>query len=237
VASLLTLLLYLGLASHAGRFFVETRRSGLIELVLATPLTTNQIVRGQWHALLRLFGLPLAVCLVTQWIGTTMAQYMAWEQLATSLPAASGAAGTANPGFESPGYLLAMAAGATGTLIAAANLVAIGWFGMWMGLTSKNTNLATLKTILYVQVIPWFVINFSAGMIIPLVLLPTLMSGTAVPPARFMVWLPLLSIGLAAVLGLAKDIFFVTWSRRKLHREFRERVGLKTLTMMSAAGS
>ena len=29
----------------------------------------------------------------------------------------------------------------------AANLLALGWFGMWMGLTSRSTNLATLKTL------------------------------------------------------------------------------------------
>lgn len=224
LTSLLTLLLYLGLASHAGRFFVETRRSGLIELIMATPLTSDEIVRGQWRALLRMFGLPLAVCLATHWIGGVLVQQMTWEQLG----AAAASTGTAaNPGFALPGHLLAMATAGAGTLIVAANLLAIAWFGMWMGLTSKNTNLATLQTILYVQVLPWFVISFAVGMMIPLLLLPTLMSGATAPPSRIMLWYPILSTALAAVLNLAKDAFFVTWSRRRLHGELRERVCLR----------
>ena len=38
VGGALTLMFYLGTASQAGRFFVEARRSGLIELMLAAPL-------------------------------------------------------------------------------------------------------------------------------------------------------------------------------------------------------
>jgi hypothetical protein len=227
LTSLLSLLLYLGLASHAGRFFVETRRNGLIELMLATPLTAREIIRGQWRALLRMFGLPLSICLLTQWIGDVLVQQMTWEQLSASVTATPGTPGATAAGPGLPGLGLAFAAATGGTLTVAANLTAICWFGMWMGLTSKNTNLATLKTILYVQVIPWFAISFAAGMIIPLLLIPIMMRGGANPPTRFFLWLPLLSTGLATILNVGKDTCFVAWSRRKLHRELRERVGLK----------
>jgi ABC-type transport system involved in cytochrome c biogenesis permease component len=233
LAGLLTLALYLGLASHAGRFFVEARRSGLLELVLATPLPANQVVRGQWHALLRMFGLPLAICLLTQAIGGVLVQQMTWGQLASSVPANTGVTGI--PGFEPPGYVMALAMAGAGTLIAAANLLAIAWFGMWMGLTSKTTNQATLKTILFVQVIPWFAISFAAGMIIPLLLMPTLMRTSAGPPAQLMFWYPFLSTIVAAVLNLAKDAFFISWSRRKLRDELRERVILRVPSTLNPA--
>ena len=47
-------LLYLWTASQACRFFIEARRSGLIELLLAAPVSVRDIVQGQWRALLRL---------------------------------------------------------------------------------------------------------------------------------------------------------------------------------------
>jgi len=73
LSGLLMLALYLGIASHAGRFFVEAQHSGLMELLLATPLTSAQIVQGQWHALLRMLGPPLSLCLAAQCLGAVMA--------------------------------------------------------------------------------------------------------------------------------------------------------------------
>ena len=43
LANAIILVLYLGIASQAGRFFVGAKRSGLIELLLATPLTVKQV--------------------------------------------------------------------------------------------------------------------------------------------------------------------------------------------------
>jgi ABC-type transport system involved in multi-copper enzyme maturation permease subunit len=219
LSGFLSLLIYLGLASHAGRFFVETRQSGLIELMLATPLSSREIVSGQWRSRLRLFVLPLAICLVTHLMGRVLVQHMTYEQISLSATPVAGF-----PGIPVLGLALALAG--ADTLVVVADVVAIVWFGMWMGVTSRNTNQATLKTILYVQVIPWFVITFAAGMIIPLVLIPTLM-GRANPPTGFVYWFPLLSTGLVTFLNVAADTWLVVWSRRKLYRELRERIGLK----------
>jgi hypothetical protein len=38
-----------------------------------------------------------------------------------------------------------------------ANVLAIGWVGMWLGLSSKNPNLAPAMTILFVVILPNFV--------------------------------------------------------------------------------
>ena len=236
---LLTLVLYLGIASQASRFFVEAQRSGLIELLLATPLTVNQIVQGQWRALLRMFGTPLAVWLVVQLFGAVLVQQKTWSNIAAATPATPTFTRTTNMttttiatgtttttvsvgGFTAPSGFVTLVMSVAGTLIVVANLAALSWFGMWMGLNSKNNNLATLKTIVFVQVIPWFVVSFTSMLIVPLLLFSNLIKGLPSATSQMMVWYPLLFLGLATTLYLIKDIVFLLWARRKLYSEFRE---------------
>jgi hypothetical protein len=95
---------------------------------------------------------------------------------------------------------------------------------MWMGLTSKSVNLATLKTILFVQLIPWFVISFAAGVGTMLILVPALMgSGTGGSLFASMMWYPLIMAGVTMVLALIKNVGFVIYARRRLHAQFRGR--------------
>jgi hypothetical protein len=243
------LVLYLGAASQASRFFVEAQHSGLIELLLATPLTVKQILDGQWRALLRMFGVPLAVWLALQLLGTFLAQE-SWRRLAATAPglttvsltnSTSGAAVTSTTtvtitpsgvattnavpvgGFAAPNRVATASISVAGTLTVVANLTALVWFGMWMGLNSKNSNLAALKTILFVQIIPWFGVSFASAMVVPLFLWPRVTRGIAASPSLMMVWYPLITSGVATLLYLAKDLGFWLWARRKLHSEFRER--------------
>jgi hypothetical protein len=110
----------------------------------------------------------------------------------------------------------------------AANLIAISWFGMWMGMTSKSINLATLKTLLFVQVIPGLAIAFASAMAIPLLLMPMLLKGgfssnpSSWVASKMMNWFPLLSVALTTVLSIGKDIGFIVWARRTLYSSFRE---------------
>ena len=249
VGGALTLVLYLGIASQASRFFVEAQRSGLIELLLATPLTVNQIVQGQWRGLLRMFGAPLAVLVAAQLLGTFLVQQITYSQLAAVTPPTPTVATTNNMttnttivttttrttnwvgtttavsvgGSAGPNDLVMLAISVAGTLTFVANLAALCWFGMWMGLNSKNNNLATLKTIVFVQIIPWFVVSFASVMIVPLLVLLRLGKGVPSAMSQMMTWYPLLASGLATVLYLTKDIVFSLWARRKLYSEFRER--------------
>jgi hypothetical protein len=97
---------------------------------------------------------------------------------------------------------------------------------MWMGLTSRSASLATLKTILFVQVIPWFVIAFGTGMVVGLMLSGLVFRASPVQPASFFAWWPLLSALLTAVLAVAKDIGFIVWSRNRLRCCLREQAAL-----------
>jgi ABC-type transport system involved in cytochrome c biogenesis permease component len=261
VGGAVTLVLYLGIASQACRFFVDARRSGLLEVLLVTPLTAKQIVFGQCRALLRMFAVPLVIYLAVQLVAAVMVQE-SWRQIAAAVPATpvpaatpaatgtnvtpsnttsvtmtsrvvvvtatvpAGAPTTAGAGGgEGPPRWVMLLICFGSTLVTAANLLALVWFGMWMGLTSKNTNLATLKTMVFVQIIPWFAISFAAGMLAPMILMPTMMTGS---PTAMIAWFPLLSSALSSLLYLGKDAGFIYWARDSLYKRFRERAAQVT---------
>ena len=52
------------------------------------------------------------------------------------------------------------------TLVAFLCLVALGWFGTWMGMTHRKTSLAVVKTIAFVLVLPWLALMFVQGIVI-----------------------------------------------------------------------
>jgi len=246
------LLLYLGAASQSSRFFVEAQRSGLIELLLATPLSERKIVLGQWRALLRTFIIPVSIVLVLQLISSGLSHV----SMRRTMSAAATAAAAANASLSTNAVTTNSSRGATftysttnvspvyippsvGSLTAqewlttivnsltilttsTGNLVALCWFGMWMGMTSKNANLAALKTILFVQIVPFIVISFASSTMIGLLLMPYLWRRGASASTSFMVWYPFLSTLLTGILFLAKDLVFIIWSRKVLYTSFRD---------------
>jgi hypothetical protein len=231
-SGLLTIVLYLVLASQAAKGFVEARRNGVLELLLATPLPASSIVEGHWHALVRLFGGPLVLCLAVQFLGTSLAQLFVWDDLLAggtgSVIVSSGTPGSGggSDSFSAMRLLIPIASAVIGSVTLAANLLALAWFGMWMGLNSRSTALAMLKTILWVQVVPWFVISFASGILTSVLLFSGILTGQAgwtTNPQTIMIWFPLLSMAATTILVLAKDAAFVLWSRRKLSVEFRYR--------------
>jgi hypothetical protein len=207
--------LYLWAASQANRFFVEARRSGMVELILATPLSVNDIVNGQWRALGRMFAAPIFLILLMNLVGSFLGQRVTWAGFAGQIGSA-------------PPWLLTFGAALAGTATTIANLLALAWFGMWMGLTSRNYSLATLKTLVSVQIIPALVISFASSIGIMLLVMPVLMRGVVapgqrgMPSASLMSWFPLLTVATGAALTLAKDIGFIVWARRRLYSSFRE---------------
>lgn len=203
-----SLVVYLSVASQAAQFFAEARRTRLVELLLAAPLSAHEIVMGPWRALVRQFA-GLAVLLVAVQLLGAVFSLIGHPNVFAGMGAGDSS-------------LVALLAAMIGAVVTIANLIAVGWCGLWMGMTSRNALLATLKTIVFVQIIPWFGIMIAAGMLVPLVLFPVLIQGGAGATTSFTLWYPLLSTGLAACLSLGKDYFFWRWSRRKLMRDFRE---------------
>jgi hypothetical protein len=99
-------------------------------------------------------------------------------------------------------------------------LFALGWVGMWMGLTTKKPNIAVIKTFVFVQVIPWFVLTI-------------LQIFTSFSFARFGISSFMVSTVIMTLLWVSKDIAFIIWARRKLYSQLRDvaasdkRVGAK----------
>jgi hypothetical protein len=257
LGGLLTLFLCLAVTSRATRFFVEARKSGLLELLLATPLTAQRIVHGQWLGFLRLFALPLALYFAVSLGASVMMHQVTWRHMsAATVTTTTVTAGTTNAApavvvatgsggsniaaptnsagamppvsaattVAPPGVWLAILMAAVTTLTALGNLAALSWFGMWMGLTSRTTNTATLLTLLYVQIIPWFVASFVVALSVPLLLLPTIFKGTSPTPGFFLIWFPLLTVGGQSIIYLGKDLFFILFARRRLLTRFRDSV-------------
>ena len=127
-------------ASEAGRRLGEDRRLGALELLLSTPLSVGEILRGQLLALRRQFLAPVAFAMVVEF----------------SFLVASGRkeVSSGDPGVVAFwGALI---------LMLAADMIALTWVGMWVALTAHNPNRATGHTVLRLLVLPWLVILVAA---------------------------------------------------------------------------
>ncbi len=137
----LGLLLKVWLAAEAGRTFSEDRRGGGLELLLSTPLSERQIVRGQLLALWRQFAVPAGLVLLANLV-FVLVEMRKW-----------GNTGDRN-------VLLAMHLVLGGFLVA--DLIALSWVGMWQGLIRRKPNRAALLSLARILALPplLFVLGF-----------------------------------------------------------------------------
>ncbi|MFO1511849.1 MAG: ABC transporter permease subunit [Verrucomicrobiota bacterium] len=207
--SCLWYILYLWAAAKACQFFAEARRNGMIELLLAAPLSSLETVTGPWRALVRMFAVPLLLLLGMQFLASLLA-----------VGAGGGIFGTVGEASWWQVVLLAV----IGVVQSLANLVTLGWFGLWMGLVSRSNLVAALKTIVFVFVIPSFAIALITGLVVPVVLFAgsARFNGSASSGTVMSYTFPLLITGLPIGLALIKDLFLWTMARRKLINSFRD---------------
>jgi ABC-type transport system involved in multi-copper enzyme maturation permease subunit len=137
-ALVLNLALKMRVAAQACQCLAEARRNNALEMLLATPLTVDQIISGQILALKRIFLAPVLVILLMEFLGLAIGA------------AALGAGRQANDVVPFaiviiPVYLS----------VFALDVVAVTWTGMWFGLTSKKESQAVTKTILWVLLAPF----------------------------------------------------------------------------------
>jgi ABC-type transport system involved in cytochrome c biogenesis permease component len=178
------LILKAWLAAEASRTFSEDRRSGGLELLLSTPLHEKEIVRGQLLALWRQFGPPTAALLLTNLIFLII-EVRRWD------------AG------ERPSFL-AFHLLAGGFL--AADMIALSWSAMWLGLINRKPNRAALLALTRIIVLPF-------TLFVALIFLWAISSrGEELPNAAFLFWI---------FLGLGADLYFGLSARLKLCGEFR----------------
>jgi ABC-type transport system involved in cytochrome c biogenesis permease component len=130
----LNLLLKGWVAAECGRQIAEERQQGSLELLLCTPLSVPDILRGQFLALRRQFLGPFLITVIL-WVvflnatiknETNSGQRDFWTALWVS-----------------------------GLIMLVADLYAIYWVGMWQGLTAKNPNRVGGQTVIRILVVPW----------------------------------------------------------------------------------
>jgi len=135
-------LLKMLVAIQACRFFSETRRTGALELLCCTPLTMREVIRGQWMLLRRVFLWPLGALLLAHLTGLGLV-YLKGP-------------GISFPGATTPGILNLFTIFQVFVPIPnnIADFFALGWFGMWLALSTQKPNMAAGLTILCVMILP-----------------------------------------------------------------------------------
>jgi ABC-type transport system involved in cytochrome c biogenesis permease component len=123
---------------QATRFFVEARNSGALELLMVTPLSAEEIVRGQLMALQRIFLGPALV------LGL-LPLPVAGLQFAFDFQAYAEA-------------IMTMISGLYQLVSFFSTLLALVCVGMWMALTLRKPNAAAGLTVLAVMIVPHFLL-------------------------------------------------------------------------------
>jgi ABC-type transport system involved in cytochrome c biogenesis permease component len=148
------------LAAQVCRFYVEGRKSGFLELLRVTPIKPLEILDGHWLAIRRLFLLPV-VCLTALMLARGTIQALATYSITTASAGAS--VSTAPPAVS--GQVPQIIMETLGALNWVVGLFALAWFSIWMGMRSKGTNVALLKTLALAKVAPWFAVMVISGFV------------------------------------------------------------------------
>ena len=209
---LLVVLFFLWVASYASRFFVEATRTGTLELLLATPVGAEQIVRGQAWALRRTFFWPGLVLLLLAVVLNALEIEQTLRAFKT--PTSTGPAPSLPPGFVADRIISFV----SGKVMFITGLLAVAWFGMWMGVTTKKINTAVIKTVVFVKVLPLMAMMF-VNWTLMFVVFAWSGSGFLFKTMKLPTWVPEIITFLFAIGG---DVAFILVARRKLLKNFRE---------------
>ncbi|MSU57299.1 MAG: ABC transporter permease [Pedosphaera sp.] len=177
-------------AAAATRQLSDDRKMGSLELLLSTPLTVREILRGQALALRRQFLGPVLIVLLAEIV----------MMVAGMRHAMDGADRTVWLNLWVWYFMVLLVA----------DLIALYWVGMWMGLASKNPKRAYSDTAGRVLAMPWIV--FSGFMLLTALL--SLRGRTDLS------WKFFLGFGIGEALAL--DLIFALWARHQLLTQFRE---------------
>jgi hypothetical protein len=137
LALALHLMLAAWVASEAIHSLAEARDSGALELLLATPLTTEEIIEGYFGALKRLFYRPVMLLVFVE-AALLCAQVAVMAMQGAFLP---------RLGFRTAVAALCL-------LIAVLDLFAAARFGLWKGINAKKASRAFIQTVLSVLILP-----------------------------------------------------------------------------------
>ncbi len=179
------------IAPEASRTLSEERSDGTLEMVLSTPLSVREIIRGQWMGLMKryraavIFPVSLAMVLIVLINVAPRAKWLGDIPWATPV-------------------LIA------GTILFVADCITMGWMGMWCGMKLGNAKAAARATTS--RVISYPMLVFAVGFFV----IAVLSSSPSVPMGP-----PSLHIGFWLVVGLVIDVLLIKSSRSLLYGEFR----------------
>lgn len=139
LASGLRFTLKLWIGWQACATLAEARRTGAVELLLATPLRVDEIIHGHWQALKRMFLGPVVAALVLSLFPVIETYSRDWPSMAKA--------------FLFPVPALTVLEMVTFIF----DLLAMTWVGMWMGLSQPKLIQAYGRTVLLVVIIPMLV--------------------------------------------------------------------------------
>jgi ABC-type transport system involved in cytochrome c biogenesis permease component len=123
----------LWIAIESGQRLAEEQKMGTLELLLSTPLSEGDVVRGQFAALRRQFLKPLIVCMAVELLFIIgIYRYATAENASRVL---------------SFGFL--------GLVLLLADITALFWVALASALTAKSPNHASISTITRVMILPW----------------------------------------------------------------------------------
>lgn len=182
------------LAGEASRRFVDDRRSGALELMLSTPISVSEILRGQTMALSRQFMGPVICILVLDiflCLGGVSYRSIGWD-----------------------GEWLFV--WFTGMAVFVFDLCALSWLGMWLGMTNQKVNRAASGSIARIMFLPWlaFGLTFAIGGVLALSPVIRKIFNINLPDYFFtLYWL---------VLAVVNNVVWIVFARKKLRARFRE---------------
>ncbi len=180
-------------AGEACRQLADDRRAGALELLLTTPITNDDFFQGIWRALRRQFLWPSLTFLV----------------LIASVPMFPGQSGSVD-----------WKTVATLVIVYGVDLWALGWCGMWRGISSPIPNRAVTETLLVTLGLPWLIWGVLQSARTTLAHLRSLGGGGSTRPvdilsieADRMHWF---------VLSVLCSLSVGFWARHTVRRDFRE---------------
>lgn len=135
-------------ASEAVRTYAEDFKQGALELILCTPLTVGEVVRGQLLNVVRYFRWPilavLGVDVLLLMVGRSTGDLSGDRALGSQ-------------------FFVAM------MVFFVIDCAAITMVGLWQGLTSRNSRQALTSTVVRILVVPWILfglLNLFAGLVV-----------------------------------------------------------------------
>jgi ABC-type transport system involved in cytochrome c biogenesis permease component len=170
-------------ASEGTRRLNDDRKSGALELILVTPLSEIKIIAGQQRALRSLFLVPMALleCLFVI-LGITYFLEMAM--------------------MHDEGIFAVIILGNMVVLVA--DVLAMGWVGLWAGLSARNHQRAIMAVLLRILILPW-VLYFVLGV------MGFFHASTPVP--LFVAWYSIC---------IVNDVIWANIARKNLRSRFRQ---------------